>query len=469
MKATRMARWALMAVVMVLGLATWATAQEAAPAAPAVSSGDTAWILASAALVMMMTAPGLALFYGGLVSQRNMLATLMQSFFLLCLISVQWVVVGYSLSFGGDHGGLIGGLDFFLFNNVGQDPLTGQTIPHLAFAIYQGMFAVITPALITGAFAERMRFPAFVLFSLLWATLIYDPLAHWVWGGGWLMKAGALDFAGGTVVHISSGVSALVAAIVMGRRLGYPKSVAPPHSLTLTLVGGALLWFGWFGFNAGSALGSGGLAASAFVTTNTAAAVCGLAWVTIERYHRGKATVLGAVTGAVAGLVAITPAAGYVTVGSSLLIGIGCAIVCYLGCNFLKARFGYDDSLDVFGVHGLGGTWGAIATGIFATKAVNPAGADGLLAGNPGQVLTQLIGVGAGWGLAIVGTFVLLKLVGLITPLRVTDEDEIAGLDISQHGEVAYHLPGSGALPIPHAASQKEESAKGPVPAQLLV
>ena len=465
MKARDMFRWGLLAVVLLLGMTGLAQAQDAAPA-PAVSSGDTAWILASAALVMMMTAPGLALFYGGLVSQRNMLATLMQSFFLLCLISVQWVVVGYTLSFGADKGGLIGGFGFWMFNGVGQDPITGQTIPHLAFAIYQGMFAVITPALITGAVAERMRFPAFVLFSLLWATLIYDPLAHWVWGGGWLMKAGALDFAGGTVVHISSGVSALVACIVLGKRLGFPKSVQPPHSLTLTLVGGALLWFGWFGFNAGSALGSGGLAASAFVVTNTCAAVTGLAWSAIEYFHRGKATVLGAVTGAVAGLVAITPAAGYVTVGSSLLIGIGCAIVCYLGCNVLKAKFGYDDSLDVFGVHGLGGTWGAIATGIFATKAVNPAGADGLLAGNPGQVTAQLIGVAAGWGLAIVGTFVLLKVVGLITPLRVSDEDEMAGLDISQHGEVAYHLPGPGAVAIPHASAQQAAAPlAGPVTA----
>jgi Amt family ammonium transporter len=408
---------------------------------------------------MMMTAPGLALFYGGLVSQRNMLSTLMQSFFLLCLISVQWVLFGYSLSFGADQGGLIGGLDFLLFGGVGQDPIVGQTVPHLAFAIYQGMFAVITPALITGAFAERMRFSAFVLFSLLWSTLIYDPLAHWVWGGGWLMKQGALDFAGGTVVHISSGVSALVAALVLGKRVGYPQRVSPPHSLTLTLVGGALLWFGWFGFNAGSALSSGGLAANAFVTTNTAAAVTGLAWAAIEWLHRGKATVLGAVTGAVAGLVAITPGAGYVTVGSSLLIGIGCAAVCYLGVNFLKARFGYDDTLDVFGVHGLGGTWGAIATGIFATRAVNPAGADGLVAGNPAQVGVQLIGVAAGWGLAIVGTFVLLKVTGLVTPLRVTEDDEIVGLDLSQHGETAYSLPGAGGVHLAmHMASAAASS-----------
>ena len=413
-------------------------------AAPVVSAGDTAWLLTSTALVMMMTAPGLALFYGGLVSQRNVLSTLMHSFFMLCLISIQWVVVGYSLSFAADHQGLIGGFDYLFLNGVGQDPNTGQTIPHLAFSMYQGVFAIITVALITGAFAERMKFGAFVLFSLLWATLIYDPLAHWVWGGGWLAKMGALDFAGGTVVHISSGVSALVAAIVIGRRVGYPKKVLPPHNLAFTLMGAALLWFGWFGFNAGSALGASGLAASAFATTNTAAAMAGLTWAFIEWAFRGKPTVLGAATGAVAGLVAITPAAGYVTVAAALAIGAGASIVCYLGINKLKARFGYDDTLDVFGVHGLGGTWGALATGIFATKTVNPAGADGLLYGNSGQLLTQLIGVGAGWLLAGVGTFIILKVVGAITPLRVTEDEEIAGLDVALHGEVAYNQLGPG-------------------------
>jgi ammonium transporter, Amt family len=418
-----------------------AFAQEAAP--PAVNSGDTAWLLTSTALVMLMTAPGLALFYGGLVSHRNYLSTLMHSFFLLCLISVQWVLFGYTLAFGPDRGGLIGGLDFLFFGGVGQDPIAGQTIPHLAFAIYQGVFAVITPALITGAFAERMRFSAFVLFSLLWATLVYDPLAHWVWGGGWLMKRGALDFAGGTVVHISSGVSALIAAIMVGRRRGHPHASFPPHCVPMTLLGGSLLWFGWFGFNAGSALGASGLAASAFVTTHTAAAVTGLSWALIEWVHRGKPTVLGSVTGAVAGLVAITPAAGYVTVPAAFAIGIGCAVICYLGVNLLKPRFGYDDSLDVFGVHGLGGTWGALATGLFATKAVNPAGADGLFYGNPGQLGIQFLGVAAGWVLAIVGTFLILSLVKLVVPLRVADEDEITGLDVSLHGEVAYNFGGS--------------------------
>ena len=411
---------------------------------PQINSGDTAWLLMSTALVMMMTAPGLALFYGGLVSQRNVLSTLMHSFFLLCLISIQWVIIGYSLSFGSDQGGFIGGLDYLMFAGVGQEPSGTATYPHLIFAMYQGMFAIITVALISGAFAERMKFAAFTLFSLLWATLIYDPLAHWVWGGGWLMKIGALDFAGGTVVHISSGVSALVAAIVIGRRRSYPKSALPPHNVTYTLIGAGLLWFGWFGFNAGSALGANGLAALAFAVTNTAAAAAGLVWALIEWLHRGKPTILGAATGAVAGLVAITPAAGYVTVGASLIIGLVVSVICYFGVNSLKPRFGYDDTLDVFGVHGLGGTWGAIATGIFATKSVNPAGADGLLYGNPQQLLNQLIGVGAGWVVAAVGTFLILKLVSVITPLRASEEEELAGMDMALHGERAYNFLSPG-------------------------
>jgi Amt family ammonium transporter len=443
----------LLGPAMVLLVFGWpAHAQGTPPTATASNTGDTAWLLTSAALVMLMTAPGLALFYGGLVSQRNVLSTLMHSFFLLCLISVQWVLVGYTLSFGSDRGGLIGSLEYLFFNGVGQDPSGSMTVPHLVFALYQGMFAIITVALITGAFAERMKFTAFILFSVLWATLVYDPLAHWVWGGGWLMKRGALDFAGGTVVHISSGVSALIAALVVGRRVGYPQRMLPPHNLTLTLIGASLLWFGWFGFNAGSALGASGLAAVAFATTHTAAAMAGLTWSAIEWIHRGKPTVLGAATGAVAGLVAITPAAGYVTVPASLAIGIGVSVVCYLGVNALKPRFGYDDSLDVFGVHGLGGSWGALATGIFASKAVNPAGADGLLHGNPGLLLTQLIGVLASWVLAIVGTFLILKLVGVMTSLRVTEDEEITGLDLALHGEEAYNFltPGmSGISNIP--------------------
>lgn len=412
----------------------------AGDAKPTVNTGDTAWLLCSTAMVMLMTAPGLALFYGGLVSHRNILTTLMHSFFMICLISIQWVLWGYSLSFGTDMDGLIGGLNFVLFNGVGTEPISNGSVPHLAFAMYQSMFAVITVALITGAFAERMRFTPFILFSLLWATFIYDPLAHWVWGGGWLMKLGTLDFAGGTVVHISSGVSALVAAIVIGRRTGYPEKTQPPHNLPLTLIGGSLLWFGWFGFNAGSALTSGGLAAIAFATTNTAAAAAGITWAIIEGFHHGKPTVLGAVTGVVAGLVAITPASGYVTVASAIAIGSGAAIVCYWGVNALKPRFGYDDALDVFGVHGLGGTWGAIATGIFASKAVNPAGADGLLFGNVGQLFHQGIGVLACWVLASTGTFVILKVVSAFTPLRVSEEEERMGIDMAYHGEFGYHF-----------------------------
>lgn len=409
----------------------------AGDAKPTVNAGDTAWLLCSTAMVMLMTAPGLALFYGGLVSHRNILSTLMHSFFMICLISIQWVLFGYSLSFGTDSHGLIGGLNFVLLNGVGTDPISNGSVPHLAFAMYQSMFAVITVALITGSFAERMRFSAFILFSLLWATLIYDPLAHWVWGGGWLMKLGTLDFAGGTVVHISSGVSALIAAIMIGRRRGYPEKTEP-HNLTLTLIGASLLWFGWFGFNAGSALSSGGLAAIAFATTNTAAATAGLTWAAIEWFYRGKPTVLGAITGTVAGLVAITPASGYVSVASAMIIGIVAGFACYWGVNALKPKFGYDDALDVFGVHGIGGTWGAIATGLFASKAVNPAGADGFFRGNPEQLLNQNIGVLSCWLMASVGTFVILKVVNVFSPLRVSEEEEKIGIDLAFHGEVGY-------------------------------
>jgi Amt family ammonium transporter len=435
------------------------------------NSGDTAWLLCCTALVMLMTAPGLALFYGGLVSHRNILSTLMHSFFLMCLISIQWVLWGYSLSFGTDQAGFIGGLNFLFFNNVGAGPISGQTVPHLAFATYQSMFAVITVALITGSFAERIRFSAFLLFSLLWATLVYDPLAHWVWGGGWLMTLGTLDFAGGTVVHISSGVSALIAAIVIGRRNGYPGKNRPPHNLPFTFIGASLLWFGWFGFNAGSALSSGGLAAIAFATTNTAAAAAGLTWVALEWLHRGKATVLGAVSGVVAGLVAITPASGYVSVGFAILIGSGAGIICYWGVNALKPRFGYDDALDVFGVHGLGGTWGALATGLFASKAVNPAGANGFIFGNPSQLLHQVIGILACWALAGCGTFVILKFVNVIARLRVSEEEEQIGIDIAYHGEFGYQflqpelnlVEGSRPEPkiVPDLAMMTEQKASG--------
>ncbi|NPU99426.1 MAG: ammonium transporter [Candidatus Omnitrophica bacterium] len=408
-----------------------------------ISAGDTAWLLTATSLVLMMTAPGLALFYGGLVSQRNVLATLMFSFFCMCLIGVQWVLWGYSLAFGDDIGGIIGNLKHFAFMGVG--PEASGSIPALVFAMFQGAFAIITVALISGCFVERISFPAFVLFSVLWSTLVYDPLAHWVWSSdGWLFQLGTLDFAGGTVVHISSGVSALVACLIIGRRLGYPRMVVPPHSLPLTVVGAALLWIGWFGFNAGSSLAANGIAAVAFATTNTAAAVAGLTWAFLEWILRGKPTMLGAATGVVAGLVGITPGAGFVSVPSSLAIGFTTAVFCYIGVNVLKNKFGYDDSLDVFGVHGIGGTWGALATGIFCSAAVNSAAADGLIYGNPAQLGKQLIGVLAGYALAVVGTFVILNVVKLITPLRVTPDEEVSGLDLALHGEVAYNFLAPG-------------------------
>ncbi len=418
----------------------------AAPAAPApapppkIDSGDTAWLLTSSALVLLMTAPGLALFYGGMVRRKNVLGTLMQSFIILALISVQWVLWGYSIAFGPDRGGVIGGLDWVGLNNVGLTPNAdyGATVPHQAFMVFQLMFAVITPALITGAFAERMKFSTFLVFIICWATLIYDPLAHWVWGvGGWLRNLGALDFAGGTVVHISSGVSALVAALVMGRRRGYGHEPMPPHNLPFTVLGASLLWFGWFGFNAGSAISAGGLATSAFVVTNTATAAAALAWMFTEWMVRGKPTVLGAASGAVAGLVAITPASGYVGPLSSILIGIGGGVFCFTACN-IKGMLGYDDSLDVVGVHGIGGTWGALATGLFASKAINDAGADGFFFGNPGQLKAQIIAIVATWVLAFVGTWIILKVLDAVMGLRVPEEDEFAGLDLSQHSETAY-------------------------------
>ena len=404
-----------------------------------ISSGDTAWLLVSAALVMLMT-PALGFFYGGLVRKKNVLATIMHSFFILALISVQWVLWGYSLAFGPDHGGLIGGLDWLALKGVGQEPSPyAPTVPHLAFMVFQMMFAVITPALITGAFAERKRFKAFVIFTLLWATLVYDPVAHWVWGGGWLGKLGALDFAGGTVVHITSGVSALVAAGVLGRRKGFGAEAIEPHDATMVVLGASLLWFGWFGFNAGSALSSGGLAASAFVVTNTAAAMAALTWLTVSWIHKGAPSVLGAAAGAVAGLVAITPASGYVDVSASIVIGLAAGICCYFGIQIAK-RLNVDDALDVFGVHGVGGTVGALLTGVFATVAVNPAAANGLLYGNPGQLGIQAIAVAASISYSAVMTFVILKLLDLFVGLRVADEEEVLGLDVSQHREAAYTI-----------------------------
>jgi ammonium transporter, Amt family len=415
-----------------------------AAAEPKIDSGDTAWVLTSSALVLLMTAPGLALFYGGMVRQKNALATIMQSFIIMALISVQWVLWGYSLAFGPDKAGIIGGLEWLGLQGVGLDPGPySDTVPHQAYMLFQLMFAIITPALITGTFAERMKFSTFIVFTLLWATLVYDPLAHWVWGkGGWLAGMGTLDFAGGTVVHISSGISALAAALVIGKRRGFGHEPMPPHNLPFTVAGAALLWFGWFGFNAGSALSAGALAASAFTVTNTAAASAALAWMFSEWAIRGRPTVLGAASGAVAGLVAITPASGYVGPLASILIGAVAGFLCYNACN-LKTKLGYDDSLDVVGVHGVGGTWGAIATGLFATKAINAAGADGLFYGNPAQLWNQIVGIVAAWVLGFVVTFILLKVLDAVMGLRVEEEDEVAGLDISQHSENAYAIGSS--------------------------
>jgi Amt family ammonium transporter len=408
-----------------------------------INGADTAWVLVSAALVMLMT-PALGLFYGGLVRQKNALSTIMHSFFILALISVQWALWGYTLAFGPTQGGIIGGLDWLGLRGVGQEPNPTYvaTVPHLAFMVYQMMFAVITPALISGAFAERKRFSAFVVFTLLWATLVYDPVAHWVWAdGGWIRKLGVLDFAGGTVVHITSGVSALVCAKVLGRRLGYGIEPMEPHNVALTVLGTAMLWFGWFGFNAGSALGASGLAASAFVTTHVAAAVAALAWCAASWLRHKRPSVLGASAGAVAGLVGITPAAGFVTPLGAMVIGLAAGSVCFLVVELLM-RGRVDDSLDVFGVHGVGGMLGALLTGVLATKAVNPAGADGALYGNLHQLTVQAIAVLVVTAYSAGVTYGLLKLVNVVVGLRVSPQEEASGLDRSQHGEVAYQPAG---------------------------
>lgn len=407
--------------------------------APTNDSGDTAFILISAALVLFMTIPGLALFYGGLVRSKNVLGTLMQSFIMVGLITLQWVVIGYSLAFS-EGNAIIGTLQWMGLTGVGTDPNPAYagTIPHQLFMVFQMMFAIITPALMTGAFAERMKFSTFLVFSLLWATLIYDPLAHWVWGvGGWLRNMGALDFAGGTVVHISSGISALVAVLIMGKRLGYGKVPTPPHNLPFAVIGASLLWVGWFGFNAGSALGANGLAASAFVTTHIAAALAAMGWMFAEWMKSGKPTMLGAASGAVAGLVAITPGAGFVTPLAAVVIGAAAGVICYTAV-MMKSKLGYDDSLDVVGVHCVGGIFGALATGVFATTAVNPAGNNGLLYGNPSLLVTQIIAVAATVAFAAVGTGIILIVLKAIMGLRVTEQEERMGLDLSQHSESAY-------------------------------
>ncbi len=426
---------ALMAAVPV-----WAQAPGApAPAGPKIDTGDTAWVLISSALVLAMVVPGLALFYGGLVRSKNVLGTIMHSLVILCLVSVIWILFGYSLAFGPDKGGFIGGLEWLALSGVGTDPhpTYGSTVPHQAFMAFQMMFAAITPALITGACAERMRFAALLLFSALWLVLIYCPIAHWLWGGGWLGKMGALDFAGGAVVHISSGISALACALVLGHRRGYGTEYMAPHNLPMVLLGTGLLWFGWFGFNAGSALGANGLAASAFIATHTAAATAALTWMVVEWIHRGRPTVLGAASGAVAGLATVTPGAGFVGPFAALLIGAMAGFLCYFAVVW-KGKFGYDDSLDVVGIHGVGGVTGVLATGLFASKAVNAAGADGLFFGNPTQFGVQALAVAAVVVFSFVGTYLILKLVNGVMGLRVTPEDEALGLDLSQHNERAY-------------------------------
>ena len=426
--------------------------------AEAKGSADNAWMLTSAALVLMMTGPGLALFYGGLVRKKNVLATMMQSFALMALISVLWAVCGYSLAFGTGNS-MVGGFHHLFLRGVGlqPDPDYSATIPQQTFMVYQLMFAIITPALITGAFAERMKFSAMVLFMTLWALLVYNPMAHMVWGKGGLLNAAlgghfpTLDFAGGTVVHITSGVSALVCAIYLGKRLGYPQEAMPPHSVVLSFIGACLLWVGWFGFNAGSALGSGPLATSAFVATHFATAAAVIGWVGAEWLGHGRPTVLGGISGAVAGLVAITPASGFVGPMSSMVIGLAAGVVCYFMVAKVKARFGYDDSLDAFGVHGVGGTLGALLTGIFASSAINPIFKDaqgnpspsGLIEGNAHQFLNQCVGVLIAWALAIIGTLIILKIVDLTIGLRVVGEHEVQGLDLSQHGEEGYYWEAS--------------------------
>jgi ammonium transporter, Amt family len=422
--------------------------------ADARSSADNAWMLTSSALVLMMTGPGLALFYGGLVRKKNVLSTMLQSFAMMAVISILWALVGYSLSFGSGNS-FIGGFHNLFLRGVGLQPEAdySATIPQQTFMIYQLMFAIITPALITGAFAERMKFSAMLLFMILWSFLVYDPMAHMVWGKGGLLNAAlggrfpTLDFAGGTVVHVTSGVSALVCALYLGRRLGYPREAMPPHSVVLSFIGACMLWVGWFGFNAGSALAAGGLATSAFVATHFGAAAAVIGWCLAEWWRNGKVSALGAISGAVAGLVAITPAAGFVGPMPALLIGLIAGAFCYYMVAAVKARFGYDDSLDAFGVHGAGGTLGAILTGIFASSAVNPILKDaqgnalpsGMIDGNFHQIVNQLVGIAVAWTLAIVGTLIILKIVDMTVGLRVSEEHEVMGLDLSQHGEEGYY------------------------------
>ena len=440
-----------MVLVMLLSLAVFiplaAMAQDAVPVSAAVfpavriDTGDTAWILVSTALVMLMT-PGLAMFYGGMVRRKNVLGTIMHSFIAIALVSLQWILCGYSLSFGPDVKGLIGSFSWIGLNGVGLTPNAdyAPTIPHLLFMAYQMMFAVITPALISGAVAERMKFSAFLIFTLVWTTIVYDPVAHWVWGtGGWLKNLGVLDFAGGIVVHATSGFSALAAALYIGKRKGFLHEHMPPHNLPMTVLGAGLLWFGWFGFNAGSALSSGTLATMAFLTTHVAACSATITWVVVEWLHRGKPTMFGAATGSIAGLATITPAAGFVGPFPALGIGIAAGIVCYIALN-AKTKFGYDDSLDAFGVHGVGGTLGTLMAGLFASLAINAAGANGAFFGNTKQFFIQAGAVGLVALYSFVVSFVMLKVLDATIGLRIDAEHETEGLDISQHGEAGYAL-----------------------------
>jgi Amt family ammonium transporter len=406
---------------------------------PAIDTGDTAWLLMSTALVMFMT-PGLALFYGGLVRTKNVLGTIMQSFIALGVVSVLWVLIGYTLAFGTDIGGLIGGLEFFGFQGVGPAPsdVYATTTPHVGFALYQMMFAVITPALISGAVAERMKFSGYVLFLALWSILVYSPLAHWVWGGGWLFELGALDFAGGTVVHINAGAAALAAILFMGKRRGYGKEAFVPHNVPMVITGAAILWFGWFGFNAGSALAANGLAFSAFAATHIATAAAILGWLIPEAIRHGKPTTIGAATGAVAGLVAITPAAGFVEPWAAIVIGLAAGLICWAAVD-LKARLKYDDSLDVVGVHMVGGIVGALLVGLLASTAINEFSVAGL-----GQLGIQALAVGVTLAFSFVATWIILWVVDKLVGVRVSEDDEVTGLDLSQHAEVGYSLVDRG-------------------------
>ncbi len=405
-----------------------------------INQADTLFVLLSAAFVMLMT-PGLAFFYGGMVRRKNILSVLMQCFVALCLLSLQWILFGYSLSFAPGNG-FWGGLSWFGLNGVGAAPYAGYsaTIPHQAFMVFQMMFAVITPALIIGAFAERMKFSAFLVFTLLWATFVYDPLCHWVWGeGGWLRNLGVLDFAGGIVVHTSAGIAALVTTIIIGKRKNLEHAPSP-HNLPFVVLGTTLLWFGWYGFNAGSALAVNGIAVNAFIVTNTAAAAAGLSWAFLEWIRNGKPTVFGIVTGSIAGLATVTPASGFVSPISAIIIGIAASIVCFIAVAVTKPRFGYDDSLDAFGVHGVGGVLGTLLTGVLASKIINPAGANGLLYGNPKQLLIQLTGVAVAVSYTFLATFVIYKLVDIFFRMRVSEKDELVGLDLTQHRERAYTI-----------------------------